>query len=164
MPQARPRIAVQYRTYRRCACLVHAGSVSYTHLDVYKRQGHKIGAEDVAAGDIVTVVASKDNSLIRIWTNNEEIEGRLSSVSSEERELSLIHIYSNCYGGGKIGMRTQKTEYAYTWSGALSAERTDTSITLKIPEISGNPQDIKYVITKDNESLETCLLYTSRCV
>ena len=42
----------------------------------------------------------------------------------------------------------------YTWDGELDTERTDTSIKLVVPAISGNPQDIKYIVTKDDEKIE----------
>ena len=63
-------------------------------------------------------------------------------------------IYSVCYGGGEIFMNKKPTGDYYTFAGELSAECTDTAITVNWPNVAGNPSDIKYVIESDAENVE----------
>ena len=62
------------------------GSVSYTHLDVYKRQGNSLTALELAGGDIT--LGGRNDGASRVTT----VETLAAGAGGGTLNLSLIHI------------------------------------------------------------------------
>ena len=111
------------------ATLKRAYPVSYTHLDVYKRQGGELSRIMLA---IKTLLADKDNTETLIF---DEIDTGISGRTAQKVSEKMASIGK----GHQVLCITHLAQIA-----AMA--------------------DVHFEIAKQVEHMETCLLYTSRCV
>ena len=117
-------------------------AVSYTHLDVYKRQARDVGRKNPAGP---RSIAGAANLLAMATTNGQGTQAEAMLFRQLMRTAQAIY---------SMHQAVDESRRAAEIRNALGA-RLD-AVRARMPELVG--------VTAESPMTETCLLYTSRCV
>ena len=130
--------------------MIAHGAVSYTHLDVYKRQSQ---SQALSTLQTASPPQNAGSGAVFVAKNGQSVE-RARKPRKPEAKLSLIHILVAELKTEKIDIIKWSSDPAEYIANALNPARV-------IAVYTAEGEKSARVIVPDNQ---LCLLYTSRCV
>ena len=137
---------------------LHASPVSYTHLDVYKRQDWQNGRELDKSGHVKNTL----HNLTLILENDPNLKGVVFNQLLDGMEIKGEVPWKHPSKFWRDADDAQLISYVDAHYGTFSARNYDIAVTKVADDRAYHP--IREFIESLPEWDKVCLLYTSRCV